>query len=334
MAKIPRYPGNLKAFASEALGTERTVFGDTAQSDLLADNITTDFLRGWGIVGVNENPTKQDFNGLAFTLGQLLAYLHQMGIAEWDDEQEYPEHGICAANGALYRSLSDGNIGNDPTTDAVNWKYLLSADDLKYDNTASGLAATTGQGAIDELADSYTSYDSLTGGGSLTSNKRFHITDSLTYTLPDTSGIAVGASVVVTKAVGDSPTVDTFGTEQIVTEAGSVASITLTASTENVFVWDGSNWQAASEQHSEQLGWNQTWQNVTASRSSGVTYNNTSGRPIFISVQGDQTAVEIIVDGEYVVLNEAGTDYGVAIVPNGSTYSVTVNSLLNWMELR
>jgi len=151
MAKITRYPGNLKAFASEALGTERTVFGSTSQSDTLADNITTDFLRGWGIVGVNENPTKQDFAGLGFTLGQLLAYLHQIGIAEWDDEQEYPEHGICAVNGALYRSLSDGNIGNDPTADDVNWKYLLSADDTQYDNSTSGLIATTTQGAIDEL---------------------------------------------------------------------------------------------------------------------------------------------------------------------------------------
>jgi len=69
MAKINRYNGNLQAFASQAQGTERTVFGDITQSDTLDANITADWLRGWGIVGVNENPTKQDFNGLAFTLG-------------------------------------------------------------------------------------------------------------------------------------------------------------------------------------------------------------------------------------------------------------------------
>ena len=72
MGKIDRYSGNMKAFAAEALSAERTIFGDTTQSDTLDDNITGDFLRGWEIVGVNENPTKQDFNGLAFTLGQLI----------------------------------------------------------------------------------------------------------------------------------------------------------------------------------------------------------------------------------------------------------------------
>mgnify|MGYP001773629588 CR=1 FL=1 len=175
MAKIARYPGNLKAFASEALGTERTVFGDTAQSDLLADNITTDFLRGWGIVGVNENPTKQDFNGMAFTLGQLLAYLHQMGIAEWNDEQEYPEHGICAVSGTLYRSLSDGNIGNDPTTDDVNWKYLLSADDVTYNGS-----------------DVKTALDGLTGGFTIKAvGETFNLSTHLAgVTEPDNSGSA------------------------------------------------------------------------------------------------------------------------------------------------
>ena len=61
MAKIDRYNGNMAAFAADALSTERTIFGDTTQSDTLDANITADFLRGWGVVGVNENPTKQDF---------------------------------------------------------------------------------------------------------------------------------------------------------------------------------------------------------------------------------------------------------------------------------
>ena len=89
MSKITRYNGNLKAFASEATGTERTIFGDTAQSDSLDANITLELLRGWGVIGVASNPTKQHFNGLGFTLGQLISYLHQRGIAEWNTAQEY-----------------------------------------------------------------------------------------------------------------------------------------------------------------------------------------------------------------------------------------------------
>jgi hypothetical protein len=153
MAKITRYPGNLKAFAADAVGTERTVFGDASQSDTLTDNINADFLRGWGIIGPSDVPTKQDFNAMAFTLGQVLAYLHQMGIAEWQTAQEYPEFGVCiGSDGLVYSSLVNANIGNDPTTDAVNWKQLTNAADTLFDNSTSGLTATDVQGAIDEVA--------------------------------------------------------------------------------------------------------------------------------------------------------------------------------------
>ncbi len=64
MTKIARFTGNLTAFASTATGTERTVFGDTAQSDTIDDNVNSDFLLGWEIVTANDAPALQDFNGL------------------------------------------------------------------------------------------------------------------------------------------------------------------------------------------------------------------------------------------------------------------------------
>ena len=123
MAKIDRYNGNLEAFAADALSTERTIFGDTAQSDTLDDNITTDFLRGWGLVGVNENPTKQDFNGLGFTLGQLISYLHQRGIAEWNTAQEYFDGSVVTTDEGIYRLKVGGDGSYDPDTDGgSNWE--------------------------------------------------------------------------------------------------------------------------------------------------------------------------------------------------------------------
>jgi len=123
MAKIDRYNGNMEAFAADALSTERTIFGDTAQSDTLDANITADFLRGWGVVGVNENPTKQDFNGLAFTLGQLIAYLHQRGVPEWNAAQEYYEGSVVTTLAGIYRLKSGGVGSSDPDTDGgVNWE--------------------------------------------------------------------------------------------------------------------------------------------------------------------------------------------------------------------
>ena len=125
MAKIDRYNGNVRAFAADSLGTERTVFGATTQSDTLDGNITLDLLRGWGIVGVNENPTKQDFNGLAFTLGQLLAYLHQRGVPEWNALQEFHSNSITQFGGAIYFCNTDDHVSaTDPSSDTTNWDDL------------------------------------------------------------------------------------------------------------------------------------------------------------------------------------------------------------------
>lgn len=131
MAKINRYNGDLPAFADQAQGTERTVFGSTTQDDTLDANITADFQRGWGIVGVNENPSKQDFNGLAYTLSQLLAYLHQMGVPEWNASQEYPDGAITLTASGLYKLVPGGDGSVDPDVDdGTNWGGTITKASL------------------------------------------------------------------------------------------------------------------------------------------------------------------------------------------------------------
>lgn len=90
------------------------------------------------------------------------------------------------------------------------------------------------------------------------------------------------------------------------------------------------------------LGVGQSWQDVLASRVSGTTYTNTTGRPIMVSVTKAQSSASnnyITVDG---VIVGRVRGYGiedqaplVAIVPNGSQYSVTTTSAIqHWAELR
>lgn len=152
---LNRFNGHVVPFADNATGTNRTVFGDVAQSDNIDDNLNADFKLGWEIVGINDNPTKQDFNALAYTLGNLVSYLYQQGIAAWNTTQKYYVGSRCiGSDGLLYKALTgtepSPNTGNDPVSDSVNWKQL-SADEVKYDNTASDLTATDAQAAIDEL---------------------------------------------------------------------------------------------------------------------------------------------------------------------------------------
>lgn len=95
------------------------------------------------------------------------------------------------------------------------------------------------------------------------------------------------------------------------------------------------------------IGVGQTWQNVTASRTAGTTYTNTTGKPIFVTAQSSTSPS----NGQGIVLSVDGVSvsYGFfayttnqfaftasAIVPPGSTYAVSVSStsLAAWYELR
>jgi hypothetical protein len=118
MSKITRYTGNLKAPASNASVNKRGTFGDPtgAADDTLDANLNAQLIQGWEFVGPSEYPTLQDFNSMGFTLGQIHAYLHQVGVPEWSPLQEYYVGAIANVGGALYRCLAD-NIGTNPVGD-------------------------------------------------------------------------------------------------------------------------------------------------------------------------------------------------------------------------
>lgn len=96
------------------------------------------------------------------------------------------------------------------------------------------------------------------------------------------------------------------------------------------------------------LGKNQTWQDLTSSRAFATTYTNTTGEPIFISVEGygapNHGRIEMFVDNikigmqGLVSVASAGMSPTMnAVVPHNSTYRVNNSlgaSLVRWTELR
>lgn len=93
------------------------------------------------------------------------------------------------------------------------------------------------------------------------------------------------------------------------------------------------------------LGVNQTWQSVTHIRQAGVTYTNTTGRPIMVSITSHCTtggSSNLIIDGVGLCITGGGDrmqSSATGIVPNGSTYKyqsfAAGNDFLdNWHELR
>jgi len=97
-------------------------------------------------------------------------------------------------------------------------------------------------------------------------------------------------------------------------------------------------WSAWTPMDSKGLGDGQTWQDVTASRAAGVTYTNSTGRSIFVSItETSNNVATLYVDGIRVsykigVVNDTNLS---AIVPDGSTYIFNGGVLGNgWTELR
>lgn len=87
------------------------------------------------------------------------------------------------------------------------------------------------------------------------------------------------------------------------------------------------------------LGYGQTWQNVTGSRSGGgTTYYNTTGKPILVFISGNSTAFSSFsVSGVSFpfTTNTSSVGAGTFLVPAGASYSVTnITTITNWNELR
>ncbi|MDL5600841.1 phage tail protein [Bacillus subtilis] len=97
----------------------------------------------------------------------------------------------------------------------------------------------------------------------------------------------------------------------------------------------------ALEMRPRSVGDGQAWQDVTASRASGVTYTNSSGRPKLVSIfaanglatRGISVGGVLVSQFTPIASGSISTTIS-AVVPNGTTYSVTAGTSINtWMEL-
>ena len=98
--------------------------------------------------------------------------------------------------------------------------------------------------------------------------------------------------------------------------------------------------------NSYDFGVGQTWQDVTASRSAGVTYTNTTGKPIqvyYIFREPGSTIVTFKINNETIPISDNLGNYAAQyvnfIIPNGSTYNLNNSGAVivggnKWFELR
>ncbi|QMP81688.1 hypothetical protein [Vibrio phage XM1] len=200
MVKIARFNGNVQAFASNQQSGERRVFGATTptESDLLSDQLTPEFLRGWGTVSASEFPPIEWFNALGYTVTQFISYLHQMGVAEWNAEQEYHLGSLVSYDGDIYLSTTNDNIGNDPSSNDGNWyasskKEFKTLDDailnpslklgqrIRIDERSTGNGGSSVWEVTNDSPDGFGVVDATASGFSLTlvDNGQFVLLESL-----------------------------------------------------------------------------------------------------------------------------------------------------------
>jgi hypothetical protein len=92
------------------------------------------------------------------------------------------------------------------------------------------------------------------------------------------------------------------------------------------------------------LGYGQTWQNVTASRTWGTTYYNTTGKPIFVMASNTATSsgtscyITIngtqFMNGQMNSLNVGGMCFYIVPAGNSYTHTFTYGTSVYWSELR
>ena len=277
------------------------------------------WLRGLGIAfdETNGYPEMESFNGLLQALNGYIKYLEQNGFAEWSGDLEYPQ-GAGVRVGAVWYRAKVQNLNKPPATSQTQWAVFLNANDLSVsdplvlsNNRISVKDATTTQEGVVRMA---------------TSAEVANRSNVSAFVKPSDIPVVSGIPTATTTAQG----IARFATASEVSNRTNVAAA-ITPS------------NAATIAQSTDLGVGQTWQNVTSSRVSGVTYTNNTGKPIVIIVSIRDanvfSGVTVSVGGVVIInvddVGAQGTTPYTFIVPNGSAYSVNVNSntIRHWAEL-
>ena len=207
------------------------------------------------------------------------------------------------------------------STDTVTWKTQTFPNWI--DDKGDGLPFAYPKNAIVKYTNGNTYVSLVNNNTQIPTGANWKLFDTASTPLDDTVKLSGNQTIAGVKTFSSSPIVPT----------------------------PTSNTQAANKTYVDSkiasgsgIGVGQSWQDVTASRSEGVTYTNTTGRPIEISVNSTNSSsadCRITVDGVLRLAsitpdNAVYTSAGSIIIPSGSTYSATFGAggLGAWHELR
>ena len=146
---MERVDANLIPFAKNNPSGYRFAFGTDTATDDINVNYNDNIKKGWGTTP-NEFPEVEDFNAMAYTSSYLTAYLYQMGVAEWNNKQNYRQYSrVMGSNGIIYKAKTGTdlapNVNNNPIADSENWEEEQKLDVV---DNIEDLATYSGTGLV------------------------------------------------------------------------------------------------------------------------------------------------------------------------------------------
>ena len=141
--------GMIGQFGSALTGTK------LATGDVSIIQQLSAYTDGWStaVISNRNYPTLPETNGAMKVATYQTAYIMQKGIPEWDaNTTYYANTSFCQVNGVVYKSLTDNNIGNNPTTSTSNWEVWNPAE-ANYANVDLSNLSEAGEAKFDAKLD-------------------------------------------------------------------------------------------------------------------------------------------------------------------------------------
>jgi len=168
--------------------------------------------------------------------------------------------------------------------------------------------------------------------------------DYYTGSITNVAGVLYRA---VQDNTGENPSTDDGSNWLTVAEYDPSSFPTVTPADDDfIVITDTSNSNASSKSLASDvsslkaIGEGQAWTDVTASRSAGTTYTNSTGKPIKINIHttaATNSFLSLDIEGSLVSRNSSdGRSTISEIIPDGDTYEITVSgaTIQAWWELR
>lgn len=201
MTKLTRLTAKIFGETATATGADPEIgqFGSALAGTYVGttDVATIQSLPAWSngfidsVTPSTQFPPLPEMTGFGKVLSYQNAYTLQQGVPEWDNATVYYINNFCSYEGIIYKSLTDSNLNNNPSTDTINWIRYLSDD---YANQDLSNLTTSGKEKVITLAHELDWNNAILVDSNYTPTQT-----SIPYTMPDD-----GVLLVYTKSEGGS----------------------------------------------------------------------------------------------------------------------------------